>query len=506
MVLGKSGRFLESFFLQSTFFAQPSAARLLKAATMRTHQKECDSIEMDRAKRRRLDAQDLRTVLFDACQSRDSFQEIFEGVNTAQVQNSWLLDVRPIYSSDEASVAAYERQDLSPTITFLTEQLLHVKRKLWPAAAQCAMAFQEITGQRSSPHAEFSEARRWCNPMESLGEGKARGLNQTFMNRAAIKLANIDAMLDFRLTQKPSSAPFLFVDLCGAPGGFSEYLMMRSQEFHHWDTQGTTPGSCRGYGMSLLGANEHGSGTAWKLDHISNWNYDGSFHTEYKISSGVDGTGDIYKWENVKQLGMEVQVDLQACGMQQNAKVHLVVADGGFDAQRDSECQEGLSQKLVLSEMAAGIQLLDTGGTFLVKMFGFQSPTIRTAMQSMSGMFESIQVLKPISSRPASSERYVIFQGFRGIPADIENGASWLGKVLFGSAAVGHLAQYTTLNAYMDQMDVDMLSLNLKACLAILSSLDRKVAAMHTGTDTNYSWNEERLPVNAAYYKRAWRL
>lgn len=67
---------------------------------------------------------------------------------------------------------------------------------------------------------------------EILGEGKRHhGLNQRmFMNRSAIKLANVDALLDFRLTVQPmtqSNETFGFVDLCGAPGGFSEYIMYR---------------------------------------------------------------------------------------------------------------------------------------------------------------------------------------------------------------------------------------------------------------------------------------
>ena len=128
-------------------------------------------------------------------------------------------------------------QDMALFIKSFNQQLLQVKRKLWPAAEQCATASYQATGHRSSPQFEFSMARRWGNPMECLGEGKSKGLNRMFMNRSAIKLANVDAMLDYRLTEKDATSPFLFVDLCGAPGGFSEYLMMRSQDIHLHQTQ-----------------------------------------------------------------------------------------------------------------------------------------------------------------------------------------------------------------------------------------------------------------------------
>ena len=474
---------------------------------MLSHREEWDSHEMPHAKRQRNAPEDPSPILLNGdFQHRDCFQEVLEGVYSGQIHNSWLRDDRPIYCSEEVSMPSFGIQDMAMFIKSFNQQLIQVKRKLWPAAEQCATANYQITGQRSSPQFEFSEARRWCNPMECLGEGKSKGLNQMFMNRSAIKLANIDAILDFRLTQNSATSPFLFVDLCGAPGGFSEYLMMRSQDIHRHQTQDMISGSCKGYGMSLLGSNEHGNGTSWKLSQISKWNYNGTFHTEYKICNGVDGTGDIYTWENVEQLKREIQSDMQCLGMVADAKVQLVVADGGFDAQRDSECQEGLAQKLVIGEMAAAIDLLQPGGKFVVKMFGFQSSTIRTAMQSMYDMFQSIQVLKPVSSRPASSERYVIFEGFRGMPADTDSGSTWQGRVLLGRAAVGPEGRYAALNAYLDQTDMDILSLNLQACFAILSALDRKTTSIYADEDGNQSWNPERLPVNVASYKSAWHL
>jgi cap1 methyltransferase len=428
-------------------------------------------------------------------QVRDYYDDVFEGRLNGMVLNSWLWDTRPLYTTHyDAMMDSTAPAALSLSIRSLNQQLLQVKRKLWPAAESCAKAI----GAQSSPQHEFAQARRWCNPMEPLGEGKARGLNQMFMNRSAIKLANIDAMLDFGFTQRcvVGHEPFLFVDLCGAPGGFSEYLMMRCESTK-------AVGSCRGYGMSLIGTNEHGKGTPWKLDHISFLN--GSFQTNYRVCTGSDEKGDIYSWGNVERLSEEIQSDLQSLGATTSSKVHLVVADGGFDAQRDSECQEELAQKLVLCEMAAGIYLLRVGGTMVVKMFGSQTASIRTALHSMFDMFEELQILKPISSRPASSERYVLFLGFRGLPSDW-NGPSWLSQVLLGTAAAGPPSKYVDLHLFLDQMEMDILVLNLKACFAILSSLDRKSALSHSGQPDEGSWAEERPPVNVNAYKTAWQL
>lgn len=139
-------------------------------------------------------------------------------------------------------------------------ELNRIKRRLAPSAEACARAIKmRAAGSRevTTPGYEFRRARSICNPYESLtspwrgGGGESDGDRRDwrrrrprsppppggglsrFVNRSAIKLANIDAMLGFVLTSSPSSrsdggatttaggGDFVFADLCGAPGGFS---------------------------------------------------------------------------------------------------------------------------------------------------------------------------------------------------------------------------------------------------------------------------------------------
>lgn len=109
------------------------------------------------------------------------------------------------------------------------------------------------------PVAVFKRVRSACNPAEALGSG-------SFLNRSAMKLANIDAILGGLLAQvylpgrrsrdnageetgKPEhekgatgQPPLQFVDLCGGPGGFSEYLLRRRRQLGL---------PSRGWGISL---------------------------------------------------------------------------------------------------------------------------------------------------------------------------------------------------------------------------------------------------------------
>mmetsp|Transcript_42 Transcript_42/g.112 ORF Transcript_42/g.112 Transcript_42/m.112 type:complete len:444 (-) Transcript_42:216-1547(-) len=418
----------------------------------------------------------------------DCYDEILKQKDDSySIQDSWFRCRSQVHNNGTDFQTEIVERPLSDEIQSLSQQLIQVKRRLWPAAEKCAAVW------KSTPAEEFWSARAFANPMEALGECRRGGLNQMFINRSAIKLANIDVVLGFGLTT-PSAIhmqerdQFLFADLCGAPGGFSEYIMKRIR------SKGSS--HCRGYGISLVGKNEHGKGAMWRLeDHCQN---DSEFLSiNYRVHYGLDGTGDLYNWKNVKRFQDDIQRDLQEVGITQR-KMNLVVADGGFDAQRDSECQEGLAQKLVLCELAAALELIDCGGTLVIKLFGCKTESVRLAMLSIYDFFGSMELIKPVSSRPASSERYAVLSGFKGLPQNWEGGQSWINSILIGRCLQRSIDFYSATNIFLDQFDRDMLALNLKACFAILSHLERKAAVKAMG---GIQMNERNEHLNIQMYK-----
>ncbi len=437
-----------------------------------------------------------RDAGLDSEKTNDLYDEILNQT-TYNVQNSWFRNRSQLGKTEMECDTGVSEISLTDEIKSLNQQLIQVKRKLWPAAEACAQAWD------STPGDEFWCARSFANPMEALGETKKGGLNQMFINRSAIKLANVDAILDFGLSNSVSSH-FLFADLCGAPGGFSEYIMKRIRSKRSGYI-------CRGYGISLVGKNEHGNGAMWRLNDFCEG--DDSFSIHYKVHYGSDGTGDLYNWENVKCFLEDIQDDLQKSMIPQQ-KMNLVVADGGFDAQRDSEYQEGVAQKLVLCELAAALELIGSGGTMVLKLFGCQTESMRMAMRSMYDLFDSMEFIKPVSSRPASSERYLVLSGFQGLPPGWEGGQSWINDVLFDRCLRKDVRFYAHVDAFLSRFDRDMLLLNLKACFAILSRLERKTAAkeMSNSTSSSSSTIAETViregcePINIKMYKHSWQL
>ena len=504
-----------------------------------------------------------------------------------------------------------------------------------------------------NPSNEFRRAsRNWCvNPFESLCHQITFEENVELVCRSALKLCNIDALTGFSMFMCPnknnnnnnnknpdnknndstSTAAVadidfdndtdltdtdtgtkgqdhrgnVFVDLCGAPGGFTQYLLFRK-----W----------RGYGMSLSGESEDSVGLVWKVqdclfegkhedkklgiqskchgresdgriskqddiacieDRDTNGDGDGSevaapTISNFQIHDGQDGTGDVQNWNNVLSLQQLIEADADAMNKgpsnrtctdtvdsvsadMHKDRVVLVVADGGIDAQRNENDQETIAHKLICCQVAAALLLLNNGGNskdgrnendgqrdFLLKMFGFRTEQTQCLMRSMSRMFDKIQVLKPISSRPASAERYVFFRGFQGLSEGFDI-LEWRDAMIGGGDGIAmtmtmteeglkegnvlvkkdtnadittgtkeatsdedavHTA--TPLNMFLESVDRDMLSLNIRACANIVECLREQEEQLLSGKRTKSTSCDKRrhieLDLNTDFIKQQWQI
>lgn len=450
-------------------------------------------------------------------------------------------------SCDNAKMPSVPPATTSQNSILLIE-LNKIKNDLMPAA-------QRASSEKAADK-EFRWARSICNPFECLGhtydpkkhakssrKRRRSGLSQ-FVNRSAIKLANIDALLGFTLTTAccprrgggAAASPLVFADLCGAPGGFSEYIFYRLKHpvkvaieeidrdrLKHAVSE-TAPdvaglhlelgrqnrdarafprsseeaaSSCLGFGMSLSGSNDDGKGVAWNMEHLKEYHLDkshGRCQYVFQTTSGDDGTGSIYTWKNTLSLLKLISTTLGEKAPR-DGLANLVVADGGFDAQRDSNCQESLAHKIVVCQTAAALSLLRVGGTFVLKMFGFRETRTRRMLSYLYECFEKMAFVKPVLSRPASAERYLICYGYEGTGAKFE-GSKWRDQML--ATMDGTLyRKHTPLETLMDSFDQEMLMLNIDTCKSIIEYLEVKERGEVLHSRSN---------LDTRVYESAWKL
>lgn len=276
--------------------------------------------------------------------------------NTFTPPSSYSIDSIPSYNSDIQLTAVSDSQP--PQYCNIS----HYQR------------LTELKNLFDNPN--FSMARDFTNPYETIGRS-------IFINRAGVKLANIDAVLHvtpaiFTFDQKQSSIDFTFCDIAAGPGGFTQYLQYRY------------PNST-GYGMTL------------KSDNLD-WNRRILDMKRFTPIYGQDNTGNLYtNWDEFITFVLSQQPD----------GVDLVTADGGFEIEQDGDRtllnqQEWLSSRLLLVQALIGMNCTKIGGNFVLKCFDTVTAISAQTIYLLSLVFEHVVMFKPVTSRPANSERYIV--------------------------------------------------------------------------------------------------
>lgn len=297
-----------------------------------------------------------------------------------------------------------ECQEDPPTIKVLREWTLEGKKKLTIDDETCfcdEQVLQDVLTcktvfDRLEPE-EMRRARTRSNPFETIRGG-------IFLNRAAMKMANMDSAFDFMFTspKDEDGSPVLgpedllyFADVCAGPGGFSEYVLWRKG----WQA--------KGFGFTLRGPND------FKLEDFFAGSPD-TFEPYYGVDE-LEGTGDIFEPENVRAFSRFVRASTD------NKGVHFVMADGGFSVDGQENIQEILSKQLYLCQFYTALSVLRTGGHFVCKLFDIFTVFSVGLVYLMYRAFKHVSIFKPNTSRPANSERYIVCKWRRPHTKDVED-------------------------------------------------------------------------------------
>jgi 23S rRNA U2552 (ribose-2'-O)-methylase RlmE/FtsJ len=131
-------------------------------------------------------------------------------------------------------------------------------------------------------------------------------------------------------------------------------------------------------------------------------------HKNVRLLSGEDRTGSLYKLSNIHSYINTIGV----------GTCHFVTADGGFDFSNDFNGQEELSMHLISAEIYTAIKVQRVGGSFLLKLFDIDTVASFHLLYLLKRAYTSIKFIKPLSSRPANSEKYILCNDLKNIDRD----------------------------------------------------------------------------------------
>lgn len=189
--------------------------------------------------------------------------------------------------------------------------------------------------------------------------------------------------LDVVFTKKINS-----FHLAEGPGGFIEAINNIRSSLSYSKADKYT-------GMTLI--NKH--------NNSPNWSYlKENFNDKFNLEYGESKTGNILLSEN-----------LNYCYKKYGPTQDLITADGGFDFSKDYNNQELDSSKLIYAQFCYGIFLQNIDGVFIMKLYDTFYKLNCDIILILSILYQSIQIIKPHTSRCANSERYIVAKKFKDI-------------------------------------------------------------------------------------------
>ena len=173
--------------------------------------------------------------------------------------------------------------------------------------------------------------------------------------------------------------------LAEGPGGFIEALVFLRKN----------PAD-RYYGMTLLEEHNH---------NVPGWRKSKQFLADNPnviIEKGDDGRGDLMNPRN-----------LIHCFKNYKGQFDLITGDGGFDFSVHYLSQELVSAPLILCQVSFAIAMQKLGGTFIIKMFDTFTKISLDILYLLSNVYETVNFVKPHTSRYANSEKYIVCKNFK---------------------------------------------------------------------------------------------
>jgi 23S rRNA U2552 (ribose-2'-O)-methylase RlmE/FtsJ len=286
------------------------------------------------------------------------------------------------------------------------------------------------------------------------------------------------------------------------PGGFIEAT-------RHIRKSNSNGGSIDGRNDGHNDDNDNGrdSDKAFGITLIDNtrrnvpaWKQSNTFlkqHPEVIISTGSDGTGNIYNIDNILSLESTILTHTNSpmtMMVVENSNAGIckfITADGGFDYSIDYNYQEQASSKLIFCEILTALKYQALGGDFVCKIFDINSYLTVEMLYILYLAYEKIIIYKPLTSRVANSEKYIICNNYLGIQPELLTGlfnvlSEWNGK-----------NTNDTLNQLFSEIPAIFIekirNINKEIITIQIQSINNIINIIDTKTNLNKQWKKENI-------------
>jgi 23S rRNA U2552 (ribose-2'-O)-methylase RlmE/FtsJ len=233
---------------------------------------------------------------------------------------------------------------------------------------------------------EWDKFKKYTNPYEYIHTLVPNSQQSVCklkpLSRSFYKMIEIFNMMNIEEILSDNCKTF---HLAEGPGGFIEAICHIRQNINDMY-----------YGMTLINDDD---------TNIPGWKKSKKFLANNKnvyIETGKDGTGNLMNAENLRYVYLKY-----------HGQMELITGDGGFDFSIDFNNQEPVSAKLIFCQIAFAIATQKKGGCFIIKFFDTFTEMSVDMIFFLSQLYETIDFVKPNTSRYANSEKYIVCKNFK---------------------------------------------------------------------------------------------
>lgn len=280
-------------------------------------------------------------------------------------------------------------------------------RSCKPSINWSAFIHLQISKDKIEYHSDkWDTKRRLTNPYEFIHTPPPNSSTPVCklqpLSRAYFKM--IEIIHEYGINKMPmfvSSTPIKTYHLAEGPGGFIESIVnLRRNPSDQY------------YGMTLL--DDTPATPGWKKAAVFL-----KRNPNVIIEYGEDGTGNLLMPKNLLKNYRE-----------HAESADIITADGGFDFSVDYGKQELTASWLIFAQICHAILIQKPGGVFIIKMFDLFHNVSIEFLYMLSIYYESVSIFKPLTSREANSEKYIVCRGFRNQFAHLINKDMLVSKMI----------------------------------------------------------------------------
>ena len=231
---------------------------------------------------------------------------------------------------------------------------------------------------------EWEKNKKYSNPYEFINTNFDNNTEPICkykpLSRSFFKLIEILNSFSFFNFNKKNIVSF---HLAEGPGGFIEalsYFRNNKNDIY--------------YGITLIENKKH----------IPKWkSYENylNIHKNINFEYGKDKTGNLFNKSNLLFIYNKYK-----------HSIDFVSGDGGFDFSDDFNKQEEISLNLIFSQIIYAICIQKKGGHFVLKLFDTFTHLSLDLLYLLNYLYEDVYFIKPYTSRPGNSEKYIVCKNF----------------------------------------------------------------------------------------------